>query len=303
MIAIEGKVFNIQRYSIHDGPGIRSTVFMIGCPLNCWWCHNPESQSLKGRLMTSPNRCISCMACVKACTQGAIKETDGMIITDKNKCADCGNCTSVCHSEARQMSGKNMTVEEVVSEVLKDINFFEESGGGVTFSGGEPLYQIEFLMELLKEMGKYNIHTTIDTSGFTAKENLERASKYTDLFLFDLKFMDPIKHEKYTGVKNHLILDNLRLLHDMGKNIIIRIPVIPNVNDGEEDLEAFRDFIYTLPNIEEINLLPYHRIGEEKYNRLGMKYKLIGVKELNDDKINFAQKIMESTGKKVQIGG
>ncbi len=300
---MEGKIFNIQKYSIHDGPGIRNTVFMMGCPLSCWWCHNPESQSLRERLMIFPNRCIGCMACIDACSHGAIREADGMVITDRNKCKNCGDCTHVCYPGAREMSGETKTVEEVVGEVLKDRDFFEQSGGGVTFSGGEPLMQTDFLIALLQEMKKHEIHTTVDTSGFVSKKAIEKVSKYTDLFLFDLKHMDSVEHEKYTGVTNNIILDNLKFLHDIGKEIIIRIPIIPGVNNSEEDLKSFRDFIRTLPNIKEVNLLPYHKIGEEKYRRLGMDYKMSDVEEPSDEEMDFALQIFKEIGKKVQIGG
>lgn len=301
--SMEGKIFNIQKYSIHDGPGIRNTVFMMGCPLSCWWCHNPESQSLEEQLMIFPNRCIGCMACIEVCEQGAIREVNGMVVTDKGKCINCGNCTHVCYPGAREMSGKIMSVEEVVKEVLKDRDFFEESEGGVTFSGGEPLMRPDFLITLLKEMRKCGIHTTVDTSGFASKKTIEEVSKYTDLFLYDLKHMDPNEHEKYTGITNDIILDNLRYLHDLGKEIIIRIPIISGVNDSEKDLNAFRDFIKTLPNIKGINLLPYHKIGEEKYKRLGINYKMAGVEEPSDEKMDFALQILKGTGKDVQIGG
>lgn len=300
---MEGKIFNIQKYSIHDGPGIRNTVFMMGCPLSCWWCHNPESQSLKEQLMVFPNRCIGCMACIEACTQGAIKNVNGMVVTDRSKCKDCGDCTLVCYPGAREMSGKTMTVEEVTNEVLKDRDFFEESNGGVTFSGGEPLMQADFLIALLQEMKKHGIHTTVDTSGFASRKTIEKVSEYTDLFLFDLKHMDPVEHEKYTGVTNNIILDNLKFLHDIGKEIIIRIPVIPGINNSETDLKAFRDFIKTLPNIREVNLLPYHKIGEEKYKRLGLNYKMTGVEEPSEEEMDFALQVFDGLGKHVQIGG
>ncbi len=300
---MEGKIFNIQKYSIHDGPGIRNTVFMMGCPLSCWWCHNPESQSLKEQLMIFPNRCIGCMACIEACTQGAIKNVNGMVVTDRSKCKDCGDCTLVCYPGAREMSGKTMTVEEVTNEVLKDRDFFEESNGGVTFSGGEPLMQADFLIALLQEMKNHGIHTTVDTSGFASRKTIEKVSEYTDLFLFDLKHMDPVEHEKYTGVTNNIILDNLKFLHDIGKEIIIRIPVIPGINNSETDLKAFRDFIKTLPNIREVNLLPYHKIGEEKYKRLGLNYKMTGVEEPSEEEMDFALQIFDGLGKHVQIGG
>lgn len=300
---MEGKIFNIQKYSIHDGPGIRNTVFMMGCPLSCWWCHNPESQSLKEQLMVFPNRCIGCMACIEACTQGAIKEVNGMVVTDRSKCKNCGDCTLVCYPGAREMSGETMTVEEVAHEVLKDRDFFDESDGGVTFSGGEPLMQADFLIALLQEMKKHHIHTTVDTSGFASRKVIEKVSKYTDLFLYDLKHIDSVKHEKYTGVTNNIILDNIKFLHDIGKEIIIRIPIIPGINNSEEDLKAFRDFIKTLPNIKGVNILPYHKIGEEKYKRLGMNYKMTGVEEPSEEDMDFALQILKGTGNKVQIGG
>lgn len=301
--SVEGKIFNIMKYSVHDGPGIRNTVFLKGCPLNCWWCHNPESQKTQEQLMFFPNRCIGCMACIPACKQNAISAVNGMVVTDKSKCIDCGDCTLVCFPEAREMAGKTMTVDEVVTEVLKDKDFYEQSGGGVTFSGGEPLMQPSFLIALLKELKEKGIHTTVDTSGFASRKTIEEVSKYTDLFLYDLKHMNSEKHEMYTGVTNNIILDNLKFLEEMGKEIIIRIPIIPGINNSEEDLRAFSDFIKTLPNIKEVNLLPYHKIGEEKYKRLGMPYKMSDVEEPSQEEMEFALNLMKDCGKKVQIGG
>jgi len=303
VVVIEGKVFNIMKYSIHDGPGIRNTVFLKGCPLNCWWCHNPESQKTQSQLMFFPNRCIGCMVCIKACKQNAIKEVNGMVITDKSKCIDCGDCTFVCFPEAREMAGKTMTVDEVISEVLKDKDFYQQSGGGVTFSGGEPLMQPRFLIELLKRLKNEGIHTTVDTSGFASKKIIEEVSTYTDLFLYDIKHMDPEKHEIYTGVTNHIILDNLKFLEYIGKEIIVRIPIIPGINDSEEDLKAFRDFIKTLPKLKEVNLLPYHKIGEEKYNRLGKSYKMSNVEEPSKEDMEGIVNVIKGSGIKVKIGG
>lgn len=300
---MEGKIFDIMRYSIHDGPGIRTTVFLKGCPLNCWWCHNPESQEVNEELMLFPNRCINCMACIKLCKQNAIEERNGMIFTSMDKCTDCGSCVEKCYAEARKMAGETMTVDQVVEEILKDRDFYQQSKGGVTFSGGEPLMQFSFLNLLLKKMKEYGIHTTIDTSGFASKEIIEEISKNTDLFLYDLKHIDPEKHEKYTGVLNHKILENLKNLSDIGKDIIVRIPIIPGINNSEEDLKDFRDFIKTLYNIKEVNLLPYHKIGQEKYNRLGKPYKILGVEEPDLEMMNFASKIIGDSGVKVNIGG
>ncbi|WIV12165.1 glycyl-radical enzyme activating protein [Proteiniborus sp. MB09-C3] len=302
-MVIEGRVFNIMKYSIHDGPGIRTTVFLKGCPLSCWWCHNPESQEIKSELLLFPNRCISCKACIEACKQNAIKEVNGMVITSIKECVHCGECAKVCYAEARKMAGKVMTVDEVVSEILKDKDFFQQSKGGVTFSGGEPLMQPRFLIALLKEMKRLEIHTIIDTCGFASKEIMEEVSQLTDLFLYDLKQMDSIKHEKYTGVPNRMILENLELLRDLNKEVIIRIPMIPRINDSKEDLEAFRDFIKTLPNVKMVNLLPYHRIGQEKYNRLGKSYRMLEVEEPTKEAMDFSADIIRGCGINVKIGG
>lgn len=300
---MEGKVFNIMKYAVHDGPGIRNTVFLKGCPLNCWWCHNPESQELKPQLTFFPNRCIGCMSCISACKENAITAVNGAIVTDLNKCKNNGDCTLVCFAEAREMAGKSMSVDEVVKEVLKDKIFYDESGGGVTFSGGEPLMQSSFLLELLKEFKELGLHTTIDTSGFAPMEVVKEVSEFTDLFLFDLKHMNSDKHEKYTGVSNKLIQENLNMLHDMEKDIIIRIPIIPGFNDSKEDLEDFKEYISTLENIKEVDLLPYHSIGQEKYNRIGQQYKMKDVKEPSEEDMEYAAKLMDGCGAKVKIGG
>ena len=300
---VEGKVFNIMKYSIHDGPGIRTTVFLKGCPLSCWWCHNPESQKTKEQLMLFPNRCIGCKACLEVCKYGAIKEINGVIYTDKKRCTDCGDCTEVCYAEAREMAGKAMTVDDVVAQILGDKDFYQQSKGGVTFSGGEPLMQPDFLIMLLSEMKKRGIHTTVDTSGFASRQTIEKVSPLVDLFLYDLKHMDPIKHEMYTGVSNKLILENLKYLIDEGKEVIIRIPIIPGINDSKEDLNAFRNFIKTLHIIKEVALLPYHKIGQEKYNRLGKSYKMPDTQEPTQEEMKQAVQIIKSCGANVKIGG
>ena len=300
---MEGQVFNIMKYAVHDGPGIRTTVFLKGCPLNCWWCHNPESQELKPQLTFFPNRCIGCMDCISACKENAITVVNGTIVTDLNKCKNNGDCTLVCFAEAREMAGKSMSVDEVVKEVLKDKVFYDESGGGVTFSGGEPLMQSSFLLEVLKELKELGIHTTIDTCGFASSEVVKEVAQLTDLFLFDLKHTNSEKHKKYTGVSNNLILENLNMLDKMGKNIIIRIPVIPGFNNSKEELEDFKSYINTLKNVKEVNLLPYHSIGQEKYNRIGKPYKMKGVKEPSEEDMEEAAILMDGCGVKVKIGG
>lgn len=300
---MEGQVFNIMKYAVHDGPGIRNTVFLKGCPLNCWWCHNPESQELKPQLTFFRNRCIGCMDCIAACKENAIKAVDGKVVTDLDKCKNNGDCTLVCFAEAREMAGQSMSVDQVVKELLKDKIFYDESGGGVTFSGGEPLVQKTYLLELLKEMKKLGIHTTIDTCGYASSETIKEVAGLTDLFLFDLKHMNSEKHEKYTGVPNDLILENLNILHSMGKEIIIRIPIIPGFNDSDEELNELRNYIATLKNVKEVNLLPYHNIGQEKYNRIGKPYKMKDVNEPSQDDMEYAANIMNGNGIKVKIGG
>lgn len=300
---MEGQVFNIMKYAVHDGPGIRTTIFLKGCPLNCWWCHNPESQELEPQLTFFPNRCIGCMDCISACNENAITAVNGTVVTDLNKCKNNGDCTLVCFAEAREMAGNSMSVDEVVKEVLKDKVFYDESGGGVTFSGGEPLMQSSFLVEILKRIKELGIHITIDTCGFAPSEVVKEVAQLTDLFLFDLKHMNSEKHEKYTGVSNTLILKNLNMLHKMGKDIKIRIPVIPGFNNSKVELEDFKNYISTLKNVKEVNLLPYHSIGQEKYNRIGRQYKMKDVKEPSDEDMEKAAILMDGCGVKVKIGG
>lgn len=291
----EGIVFNIQKYSIHDGPGIRTTVFLKGCPLRCLWCHNPESQSFRPELVFYEKRCIGCGECLKQCKQNAIEE--------KQNCINCGSCAEVCFANAREIAGKRMTVNEVMLEIEKDRIFYESSGGGVTFSGGEPLSQPDFLEELLKRCKKDGFHTVVDTCGFIETENIIKLSPFIDLFLYDLKTMDASKHTAYTGVSNKIILDNLKVISDLGKRIFIRMPIIPGMNDEDKDLEAEADFIKGLHGVEQINLLPYHHIGKEKYKRLNKAYELEHVNEPDALYMENKAAIFINKGMKVKIGG
>lgn len=300
---MEGCVFNIMKYSIHDGPGIRTTVFMKGCPLTCWWCHNPESQQVKRQVVRFPDRCIGCGKCAEACTTGAIAIEDKRMKVDIKKCISCGSCAEVCYAGAVEMAGKAMTAAEVIKEVEKDNIFYEESGGGVTFSGGEPFMQPEFLLEMLRSCKKKGIHTTVDTCGFVKKDILGEHSEFIDLFLYDLKMMDDAKHKKYTGVSNELILNNLKELTKLGKRIFIRIPIIPGINDDDANLEETGKFLSALNGIEQINVLPYHNIAMEKYKRLGEEYSLADIKTPSDDRMNEIAQKLKAFGFKVKIGG
>jgi pyruvate formate lyase activating enzyme len=271
---MKGLVFNIQRFSVNDGPGIRTTVFLKGCPLHCTWCHNPESISPDQQLLLRDDRCIRCGDCFALCKNHAVQRVNGSFSTIRDACVECGDCIEVCNSEAREIAGKEMTVDEVLREIEKDIVFYDQSGGGASFSGGEPLLQHEFLTALLRECKKKKIHTVVDTTGLTSPQIFERVSEFVDLFLFDLKSMDDTKHIKFTGVSNSQILDNLKHLAKQRKEVIVRIPVIPGVNDDPAEIRASGSFVSSLGNVREIHLLPYHTTGIEKYRRLGMRYEM-----------------------------
>lgn len=300
---VTGRILDIMKYSIHDGPGIRTTVFFKGCPLNCWWCHNPESQAMDQEIMLREDRCIGCGDCLKACRYGAIVNADGALLTLSEKCRLCFECVKECHSGAREVVGENATVEKVMEEVEKDIIFYEESGGGVTFSGGEPLLQPGFLHILLEKCKEKEIHTAVDTTGFAKLEDLLRISPKTDLFLYDLKHMDDGEHRKYTGVSNKLILNNLAELSQHHRNIIIRVPVVPGVNDSEENLLETADFVSGLNGVTEIDLLPYHKAGAGKYQRLKKTYALPSAEPPDHKTMARIAEIMKVSDKTIKIGG
>lgn len=299
----KGQIFNIQKYSIHDGPGIRTTVFLKGCPLSCIWCHNPESQSPEQQLLLYDKRCIGCGKCLEACQHGAIYLKDGKMLFDRDKCISCGDCAGVCFPKAREMAGELVDTDHVMKQIEKDRIFYEESGGGVTFSGGEPLMQPDFLLELLKCCKAADIHTAVDTCGYASPEVLTATSNYTDLYLYDLKLMDDEKHIKYTGVSNELILGNLQLLSKLGKRIFIRLPFMPGINDDEANIKATAEIIRTTAGVEQVNLLPYHNIAADKYNRLGKPHSLMEIKVPAQEDIELIAGKYMSYGIKVKIGG
>ena len=253
-----GILFDVGRNSYVDGPGIRTTVFFKGCNLHCAWCHNPESQSPEPQMLFYRSRCTGCGRCREKCPQ------------ELKDCDLCGKCALYCPHDAREICGRRYTVEEVLREVEKDRAFYEASGGGVTFSGGECMLQIDFLEELLRECKKNGIHTAVDTAGQVPFERFERILPHTDLILYDVKCYDSEKHRKYTGVGNELILENLARLLFSGQRVWVRIPVIPSVNDSESEMSAIRRFFEVHGYPERIELLPYHAMGEHKYEALGM---------------------------------
>jgi len=269
-----GCVFDIQRFSINDGPGIRTTVFFKGCPLRCLWCDNPESQRQSPQLFYFESLCTRCGRCVEVCSSGATKKgADGSIEIDRELCRGCGLCAEACLNEARVISGRTMTVAEVVEIVRKDELFYRNSGGGVTASGGEPTSQPDFLMELFRQCQSFGIHTTLDTCGYAEWEVMAAVLEYVDLVYYDLKQVDTERHKELTGVGNELILDNARLISRSGKPMVIRIPLIPGCNDSEENIRAVAEFVATI-EVERVDILPFHQLGSKKYERLGLTYKL-----------------------------
>lgn len=297
-----GVVFNIQRFSVHDGPGIRTTVFLKGCPLNCVWCHNPEGIAAEPEIARSPNRCIECGECVEVCPQRL--PIPGVVAAQEavDLCLVCGACAETCPCEARQVAGWEMTVDEVMVEILKDQIFFEESGGGVTFSGGEPLWQAGFLRQLLLACREQGVHTVVDTSGLAPWEELESVAGLTDLFLYDVKLIDDRAHRKFTGVSNAQILANLRRLGDGRQRIWVRVPVIPGINDSHENLEATADLAASMSGVERICLLPYHPLGEDKLRRLGQRAALAGLERPTETDMQGLLKLVEAAGVSGSLG-
>lgn len=291
-----GIVFDVRRYSIYDGPGIRTTVFFKGCPLRCGWCHNPESQSPRIEMILRENLCIRCGACLEACPENAIAQAGERIVTDRARCTSCAVCASVCYAEARQAVGREMSVAEVMAEIERDRAFYDESDGGVTFSGGEPLMQPDFLLELLQACRRREFHTALDTCGLAPWKTLDRVRPYVDLFLYDLKVIDSHKHQQVTGAPNDLILSNLRALSERGHSIVVRVPLIPGVNDDDGSLQQIGAFVASLPQIERLDLLPYHHIGADKYARLGREYPLADVRPLSDARLAEIERLFREYG-------
>jgi len=300
---IKGTVFDIKKFSIHDGPGIRTTVFFKGCPLSCWWCHNPESQALEPELVFRESRCIRCGACEAVCAQGAISWDGDVVSTDGEHCTLCGDCVEVCYAEAREIAGQEMTVAQVMTEIERDVPFYDESGGGVTFSGGEPLFQLDFLRALLRACKEKEIHTALDTCGFAPWETLDDIREYVDLFLYDLKLIDDAKHRKFTGVSNELILRNLQMLSERGHDIFLRVPIVPGINDDDGNIRQTGTFAAALPHLNRVDILPYHHAAVEKYKRLNKVYGLPEIRPSSEEKIVEIAQILEGFGLQVKKGG
>lgn len=295
-----GLIFNVQRFSLHDGPGIRTTVFLKGCPLNCKWCSNPESINPYPEVMTYDMKCIRSGKCVESCPTGAITLVDNMRKIDRSRCNLCMECAKVCPSGAIEEVGKYMSQEEVMREIEKDRLFYLNSGGGVTFSGGEPLQQWQFLREICRRCKEEDISTALDTTGFAKWERLEKVLEYIDLVLYDIKQLDPVAHKWGTGVTNELILDNLRKTVEKAR-VWLRIPIIPNYNDSRPYINRLGEFSASL-RVEKVSLLPYHAWGEQKYERLGRVCSFAGVNPSSEESLQSLKEVIESYDLKVEIG-
>ncbi len=297
----QGIIFDLRRYSIHDGPGIRTTVFFKGCPLHCAWCHNPESISFQPELILRSNRCILCDDCLEACRNGAVTRQGDRIVIDRKKCQASGDCVAACAAEALEIAGREMSVEEVMEAIERDRVFYDQSGGGATFSGGEPLAQRRFLRDLLTECRARGLHAAVDTSGLAPWRELDELRPLVDLFLYDLKMMDSQRHRRFTGVPNERILDNLRRLIELGQAVLVRIPVVPGVNDDEDNLAQTGAFLSSLPVRPPVELLPYHSSAASKYAGLGREAPLAEVRSPEAGSMEAVAAVLRRAGLQVKV--
>ena len=284
---MKGNIFNIQKFCTHDGEGIRTTVFLKGCPMACKWCHNPESLSPKPVMAFYKSKCQGCGRCLSVCEHGAIKKDFQF---DREKCVQCGKCIDKCLVSAREKFGYEASVDEILEQVMKDKIFYDNSHGGVTFSGGEPTFQIDFLLALCKKSKELGLNVDIETNSYTSYENMKAIAPYIDCFLMDIKIVDDEKHKFWTGVSNKIILSNIRKVSDeLSGNILFRVPLIPGVNNSEDDLSKLADFVNSLKNKHKVELLNYHEIGISKYDACGMDYALRDTKPVESikDAIEF----------------
>lgn len=300
----KGLIFDIKRYAIHDGSGIRTTVFFKGCPLNCFWCHNPEGISSGKELMYKETKCISCMDCVNVCKVKALYKKSKTIYVDRKKCTICGDCTEICPSGAMELIGREIDTKELFQEICKDMIFYDESDGGITFSGGEPMLQIDFLDSILSMCRNAGINTVLDTSGYAEKKDFKKIMEKVNTFLYDIKCIENSKHKKMTGVSNTIILENLKMLSENNANIIIRYPLIPGFNDSEKDIDELKSLLNYYENINQINILPFHKIGTAKYNGLNKPFEIIEkIDEPPNRLIKRVKNILVNEGFIVKTGG
>lgn len=276
---MNGTIFNIQRFCINDGPGIRTTVFLKGCPLKCIWCHNPESQAREPKIMFYKDKCTKCGSCVNV----TVNDSD-----------------FVCINDAKEICGKEISSDEVIKEVLKDEIFYQNSGGGITISGGEPFYQFDFSLELVKKAKENGLHTAIETCGFVKNSNLKKIAEFVDLFLYDYKETNSEKHKNFTGVDNTVIIDNLSFLNNINKDVILRCPIIKGCNDRREHFEGIAEIANRYKNILHIEIEPYHSLGEDKYSALGKNVQKFSVAN-EEEKKEYLLSVQKNSFKKVKF--
>ena len=301
---VTGTVFDIKKFAIHDGPGIRTTVFMKGCPLRCVWCHNPESISPEIEISLVEHKCIGCGWCFENCPNQGHQMVDGKRVFDRSKCIRCGLCASRCYADALEVIGKEMCVSEVITEVMKDKPFYDNSDGGMTLSGGEPMLQFEFTKALLVAAKEQGLHCCLDTCGFAPFECYREILQYVDIFLYDLKNTDPDRHKEFTGVPLQPILDNLRSLSDAGATIWLRCPIIPGINDREEHLIATGMIAESLPGIKQVTVHPYHPLGSSKSKNIGKDYSLSDKDfAAREDVAKWVEMIASQTSKEIKSEG
>jgi pyruvate formate lyase activating enzyme len=301
---MKGLIYNMQRFAIHDGPGIRTLIYMKGCPLKCLWCSSPQTQKPSPEILHIELNCKKCGRCIEACPNDAITISDDECIKiDRKLCQSCGECVETCLNQALKLAGKSITVEELFQEVNKDSPFYRRSNGGITVGGGEPTMQHEFVAAFLKRCKQIYIHTAIESCGYVKWEYLEKILKYLDLAYFDIKHMDPLVHKELTGVSNELILENIKKASILYP-VIIRIPIAPGLNDSDENILATAKFAAELgKNLQRIEILPYHKFGTHLYDQLDMEYKLKNVEPPKDEHMEKLKELIELCGVKAQIGG
>ncbi len=303
MRVFEPTLFAIKQHTILGGPYVRTTVFFKGCPLSCWWCHNPEGLSAKVEILTFADRCLGCGYCTDQCPQQALTLSAAGPARDRRRCNGCGNCVEICPVPVHQTAGWTTSTASVMAEIQKDLPFYGRSDGGVTFSGGEPLMQPGFLIDLLKECGKLDIHRAVDTSGYVGTGTLLEVARHTDIFLFDLKLMDSQRHRLYTGVGNELIHANLCALARKGQRLRIRLPLIPGVNDDDDNIIRTGSFLVGLPDVTEIDILCYHPNATERYLDLPMHYPRMSFPAVSEERLQQVRALLENIGLRVFRAG
>lgn len=301
MMTVLPTLFDIKRYALHDGPNIRTTIFFKGCPLRCRWCHNPEGIATGIEIVTIQERCIGCRECLEGCPEKALSWKDEGIERDVSRCSLCLNCVEICPSLAHEAIGWQSAIDTIIGEIEKDLPFYDQSGGGVTFSGGEPLYQADHLIMLLKRCHELEIHRSVDTSGYVETATLLAVAEHTDLFLFDLKLMDSDKHKIFTGVPNELILQNLQALDEAGAAVRVRFPLIATINDSEADVEAMGRFLSGLTRINDVDILVYHDLAGAKYQKLSRPDMTDKTYRVGPEIVDRSRRILERFGLAVHL--